>query len=258
MIVLKTFKSKSAMILSVLAIVALGIQSCGDDPDDPSKNLPSENDSEFVGGWQGSMGEFLFFNDGNAKLNSYEFGKWTFDNNTNILATTLDKWQFIVTLTSTDQWAAIAASGTGTYTFDRLGSIEYAYALMAGSSYVSEDGESGVCGNLQRKQVGTNSIGGNKKYTDALEFNGLFGYITFEDDGDDKDNTFKYTLYSLERHVPYRGESYYYLQVQHSGSAVFSDMHSSDKCKLAIKSNSSKSEDIVQHTFTLKNIAQEK
>lgn len=257
--IIKNFKSKSAMILSVLAIGAVGIQSCGDDPDDPKKNLPSENDSEFVGGWQGSMGEFLFFNDGNAKLDN-NFGKWTFDNNTNILATTLDKWQFIVTLTSTDQWAAIAASGTGTYTFDRLSPIEYAYALMKYSSYTSEDGESGVCGGLGHYQIGKNMTGGNKT-TDALRFDGLSGYISFEDDGDGKDNTFKYTLYSLESDsYKYNNKYKYYdyLQFQHRGTAVFSDMHSSTKCKLAIKSDSSKPEDIIQHTFTLKNIAQEK
>lgn len=252
-----TLNFRSAMAVTVLMASAFAFQSCGsDEPDDPKKNLPSENDSEFVGGWQGSMGKLLFFNDGNAKLNGDLFGKWTFDNETKILATTLDAWQFVITLTSDDQWAAIAASGTGTYTFNRLEPVEYAYELMHGATYEAEDGESGVCGSLINERIGTSSF--SVQTTDALQFEGLHGYIAFEDDGDGKDNTFNYTLYSREYKYVYKGSSYYYFQVQHKGTSVFSDMHSSTKCKLDIKSNSSNPENVIQHTFTLKNVASEK
>lgn len=250
------FNIRSAMSMGILLTSAFLFQSCGnDEPADPSKNLPSENDSEFVGGWQGTMGKFLFFNDGNAKLGGDIFGKWTFDNETKILATTLDGWQFVVTLTSEDQWAAIAASGTGTYTFNSLDQVEYAYALMHGATYEAEDGESGVCGSLVHERVGR--YGSADNGTDALQFDGLHGYIELKDDGDDKDNTFNYALYSREYQYAYNGSGYFYFQVQHKGTAVFNNMHSSTKCTLEIKSNSSDAESVIQHTFTLKNAVQE-
>lgn len=247
-------KLSSRFLAAALAVMALTVQSCGSDEPESGKNPPSaggEDVSTFVGGWSGAIGTFIFFNDGNAKLastssNVASFGKWTFGNETNILATTINNWQFFVTLSDSDSWAALSPSGSNSYSFERINKFDYVYTLMRGAAYVADDGEKGTCGGFDSAIL-------DSEYKQALWFPGLNGYIIFNADGDNKDNTFKYALYTREYHISNSGNNYYYFLLQHQGIAEFSNMDSSTKCTLKTTSDHKNSSDVIKHTFTLNN-----
>lgn len=67
----------------------------------------------------------MFYQDGSAKSytrNSFYLekeGKWSFNINTDILATTIDGWQWQVTLVDSDDWAGLALGSASTQLFSR-------------------------------------------------------------------------------------------------------------------------------------------
>lgn len=241
-----------------LAIIALA--SCSKD-DDPTDNNPTDKYSEFVGEWEGDMGDFMFFNDGNAKQisknNKVTFGKWTFDKETRILATTVNDWQFRITLSSNDSWAGANLAGTQTYSFDRKDEDEdYFYDLLLGATCTDETGEVSKVGGFESAHIYVSS---NSNTMEALSFPGLNGYLILtEKEDSEKTHEFNYRLCSREYkyvHSSYN-QGYYYFQTSHNGTAKFTDIYSSSKCKLEIVSTEENKEDVIRHTFIIDNTKQ--
>lgn len=251
--------SKKCLSCAIAALTLIGFSSCSKD-DDPDSNNPTDKFSEFVGEWEGDMGDFMFFNDGNAKQISNNdkvtFGKWTFDKETRILATTVNDWQFQVTLSSNDSWAAANLAGTQTYSFEREDEDEdYFYDLLLGATCTDETGEVTKVGGMESARIHS----GSKESAYGLSFPGLNGYLIFtEKEDSEKTHEFYYRLCSREYRYftsPYN-QSYYYFQTSHSGTAKFTDIYSSTKCKLEIVSDDENKEDIIRHTFIIDNTKQ--
>lgn len=254
------FKTSRIYLASgLMSLAVISLASCS--KDDPTDNNPTDKYSEFVGEWEGDMGDFMFFNDGNAKQisnnNNVTFGKWTFDKDTRILATTVNEWQFHVTLSSNDSWAASNLAGTQTYSFEREDEDEdYFYDLLLGATCTDETGEVSKVGGFETAHSTSSS------YSDSVEglsFPGLNGYLILtEKEDSEKTHEFNYRLCSRE----YRygsgsyDQSYYYFQTSHHGTAKFTDIYSSTKCKLEIVSDNENKEDRVQHTFIIDNTKQ--
>lgn len=240
--------------LMIYAATFLLLASCSSDdgPDNPEDNNPTGAGSDFVGVWEESIGDFVFFKEGYSKLDANNFGKWTYNKDTNILATTNDGWQFMVTLSSKDQWAAIGISSKEkTYTFNRVTGLDAIYAVIKGASYKDENGEQiTMPSHLANYKIGRNGY----KYANAIgELCG--GYVEFIEDDDNNDLTYKYQAYTLESFLPYKGDRIYYFQADMNdrGTAVFSDIYSVEKCKLVMTSSHEKKEDRIIRTFVFDN-----
>lgn len=209
----KKFLHRTIFFTPLLILLLLAV-SCSKDkePDDPSGNLPAELANNFVGAWESSTGSqtFVFFNDGYAKLNGKYFGKWTYNKDTNILATTVNNFQFQITLTSNDEWAAIGISSNKTYSFKRITGANLAYAILNGATVVDLDNKDGEykCSINDR----------------AFSFDVIVGfpgmkYVKFNEDGGE---------YS------YIGYNEYYNSFCR-GKADFKNIYSASECNLKLK-----------------------
>lgn len=134
------------LMVAVFAAVSLGLASCGDDKDEPKKpeeNLP-EATKKFVGYWSNiswsdypNNTDFIFFNDGKCwkiggpkSSGSLERAYWTFDANTNMLATTTaSAFQILVTISTNDAWGGISPNSTNTVTYKKDGMTQLQYLL---------------------------------------------------------------------------------------------------------------------------------
>lgn len=135
-----------ALSVSLFSIAGISCSSDNDNENGPSN--PNQPGSGFVGAWEGEMGYFIFFDGGYAKFtegnvsNYIRWGAWQFNDETNILATTLDNWQFLVTLQAPNDWAAMSLKNEKTYSFERLDDIDCLYAQLIGARLLTTvDGE---------------------------------------------------------------------------------------------------------------------
>lgn len=140
------------MLTTVLVVLAsVSFISCGSDDDDnvtppqgadgttppkggeevesPEDNLPDVARS-FIGYWRNTQSlvsnrDFVFYADGTCDNywtygGGYEkSGYWTFNEETNILATTIDTWQWNVTLSNSEAWAGILYGSEKSQSYNR-------------------------------------------------------------------------------------------------------------------------------------------
>lgn len=244
-----------SMLMSCTAAFIFATACSSDDgPDNKGDNVPTESRNEFVGVWNGSMGQFVFFNDGYSKLGTSNFGKWTYNKDTNILATTNSGWQFLVTLSAENEWAAIGISSKEkTYTFQRVSGVDEIYAIIEGAEYTDMDGKlTTMPTSTVNYQIGTNNT---SRYVDAI--GGLCGgYVEFKEDNDGNDHTYEYQAYTLET-IPigywHSGQKYFAADADDHGTAVFTNLYSAEKCKLVMTSSHKKKEDRITRTFVFDN-----
>lgn len=125
----------------IVTLVCVCFVSCGSDDDNvlskdgdevhsPEDNLPDAART-FVGYWRNSLdnlttsSDFVFYADGICERYSSDGGTyqgqgyWTFNENTNILATTTANWQWTVTLSNSEAWAGVSLGSSKTQTFYR-------------------------------------------------------------------------------------------------------------------------------------------
>lgn len=112
---------KLAFAVFLLSLCVLNFTSCSDDEsiqqeqeqekneENESENNLSEKAQKFVGCWSAQVSayghRFTFFPNGKAIRDSSSKGVWTFDEDSNILATTIENWQFKITLSTNEAWA---------------------------------------------------------------------------------------------------------------------------------------------------------
>lgn len=216
---------------------AFTFQSCGSDGDEPDDYKPTENVNEFVGAWKGSSETIVFFNDACVKEISSRapyFGKWTYNESTKILATTIGGDQWVVTLTGKDAWAGYTVTQSSAVSFDACDAVETAYAIMKGSD-CTRDGETEriPCEMTSDYDGRPGSISGSRPYISALRLGN--GYIRLETDENSNSSKFKYSLYTQQSKVSgYNRLSWF--QLQETGVATFKDMYSASKCTLELVS----------------------
>ncbi len=149
---MKVFKYFAFLML--LGCAPMALTSCGGDDDEPDKtvgvedsNLP-EGAEQFVGLWlnQGGRGyDFFFFQDGTATaydrgtLYVESTGKWSFNKETSILATTIGGWQWQVTLVDDEDWAGIAFDSGVTQSFSKATTLDEIKAILESKHWESTD-----------------------------------------------------------------------------------------------------------------------
>lgn len=103
----------------MLSFCVLSLTSCGDDgsiqqeqennEENELENNLSEKALRFVGCWGAQVSayghQFTFFPNGKAIRDSASKGVWTFNEDSDILATTIENWQFKITLSTNEAWA---------------------------------------------------------------------------------------------------------------------------------------------------------
>ncbi len=124
----------SVKLLLIASILLTAFSSCNKLPEG-SKALDKDS-AQFIGVWAVSSDNpareyayWIFYDDGTAKKviseysysNYYEwksggFGKWSYDKDTKILATTVDLFQVQITMVSENEWSAIGTDGKYHYT----------------------------------------------------------------------------------------------------------------------------------------------
>lgn len=185
----------------------------GDDDDEPetsslADNLPDESKS-YVGLWinQGNKGyDWLFLPDGAAKAFPYDRGSstfapadvgcWTYDSDTNILATDIDSWQWQVTLANDSVWAGLSLGSGTVQTFDREESLLYYFLAFTCSTSWEEYADSTlILGTSSSEYISR----GNYQSCISIQssstiYVGNSKYLSISEDDNDTDHTFAYTL----------------------------------------------------------------
>lgn len=158
---MKRFGFTSFFLFSVAVFGCLCLVGCsggddGDGPDTddqtPENNLP-EASRKFLGAWKGypdkgKMLDIVFLADGTVKCRrehlNVSAGSWTFNPETDILATTVDK-QWTVTLSNENSWAGISIESVShSYSFRRDESANTIYLLLANTEWSDGDRELAV------------------------------------------------------------------------------------------------------------------
>ena len=238
-----------SLILSVLTFAACG----GNDDDDvlssdeevvstsPEDNLADEAKA-FVGYWnnQDSKGyDWLFLGDGVCKANKYTYdpgyykitGYWSYDTETGILATTIDNWQWYITLSNSEAWVGISVSSESSCTFKNYtsstsGNIYYFREFICGTGWKNASDSTLTLGVGKYHYIGSSS-----NYKDLVSGHAIGGsddlknyeVIAFKNDDDYSDFTFSYTLYTA-------GSSKFY--TKGSGTVTLSNPTSSTSAVL--------------------------
>lgn len=191
-------------LLSSIYFIGNCIVACSSDSNDdiqtPENNLP-EASKAFVGYWEDNSStikavDFLFYADGTGKMwNDYNSvlteGYWTFNETTSILATTMNSWQFEVTLSNADAWAGISLGSATSKNYSRGSNFEAIKLILKYSSWKADSQTL----NIFKYLSGTIVPDIPDKYMNATEC----GYILsmYEDDiTDDFRIKYKLSLYS--------------------------------------------------------------
>lgn len=210
------FKLSVASSLTTLLLLVCLVTSCGkdNDPDDPNSNLPAGVAKEFVRAWKSTTGSLtlVFYNDGYVKQDGQYFGKWTYNKETNILATTVNNLQFQITLTSDNEWAAICISNNLVYTFKRITGGDLAKAILDGATAINLDDENRES-HCSVKFYMIDGLPG-MYYVSFSEENGEYEYDEYYVNGSGKKNWIS------------------------SGKAGFKNMVSATSCRLTLKRTS--------------------
>ena len=138
----KSFLRKGTKVLTVVLLTTLGMQfvSCSKSDDDSNQlenNLPDAAQA-FVGYWtttgyNGTSG-FVFFPNGTCWKTYYAGcsaeGFWTYNESTMILATTIEDYQWQITLSNSESWAGIYIAPNKAVSFSRSSDVEYRSLLF--------------------------------------------------------------------------------------------------------------------------------
>lgn len=216
--------------LLLIAGVLLTSLSCDKLPED-SKALDKDS-AQFIGVWAVSSDNpdrkyayWIFYDDGTAKKviseysysNYYEwksggFGKWSYDKETKILATTVDLFQVQITMFSENEWSAIGTDGKYHYTGTLYKGSEIArlYMFLIGTKW-----RGSKYGQLEIGAPFSGYAGKNSSiYINTLWFNTPSGIKEAETDFwtnlyiSDYDNQIHYSLFRRYYSTKYGREQY--------------------------------------------------
>ena len=144
----KSFLRKGAVAFAgmlVFITTNMMLVSCNQ-PDDTYNegNLPNAARA-FVGCWSSndynsSSRDFVFFPDGTCWLSNSSEGYWTYNESTMILATTIDGYQWHVTLSNSEVWTGIDVNKGTVKTFKKSAE-KYRSLLFSKYSWNSSKGE---------------------------------------------------------------------------------------------------------------------
>lgn len=165
--------------------VSLASLSCEKQPDTPKLDKEA---AQFVGIWAVSSDNpdkkfayWVFYDDGTAKkiISPYDYssnwdwkdggtGKWTYDKDTKILATTVDLFQVQITMFSKEEWSAIGTDGKYHYTGKVFSKNEEdrLYLLLIGTKWIGSKYGEITIGSSLSAYLGKNST----IYDNALWF----------------------------------------------------------------------------------------
>lgn len=179
------------------------------DSNSPEDNLPEETKA-FLGYWESSNDNYLFFADGicwRIPYNSYnpnnftpEKGYWTYDNSTKILATTINQWQ--VTLSNPLAWTGISLVNEKVETFEKVTApLDYIHPILTNSSW-EESPDSVLNINCRESKTGghlSNFTGYriNKNINNSINLKSA-EYIELKEDKNTEDYIFIYNLKKYE------------------------------------------------------------
>lgn len=152
------FVTDTTKLILISMSFLLCMSSCSNSSDEgtdsgntsDNSNL-SETSKKFLGFWQYSITNthiFAFFSDGTAWHhylgNSYTnrtWGQWTYNETTNILATTVASWQFSVTGIFDNVWTAVTLSTSSVINASRASAYNvFYYYLLNEATWTTEDG----------------------------------------------------------------------------------------------------------------------
>lgn len=181
------------------------------DSNSPEDNLPEETKA-FLGYWESSNDNYLFFADGicwRIPYNSYnpnnftpEKGYWTYDNSTKILATTINQWQ--VTLSNPLAWTGISLVNEKVETFEKVTApLDYIHPILTSSSW--EESPDSVL-NIEYLEYRHDYNPPEYRYTSDFEGYRIgysinlnsAKYIEILEDNNTEDYIFKYNLREFE------------------------------------------------------------
>ena len=228
----------------ILGVTASCLLSCSSDddggiatneqnkPDSPEDNLPEES-KVFVGYWDDESTttkavDFLFFTDGTGRIygnynNTINEGYWTFNANTAILATTMNNWQFQVTLSNNEAWSGVSLGTTTAKTYRRGANLDMARALIRESSWKADDLTLIVSGDSKPSGTVLPELIGSRRYKN----------ITLLEDDNTDDYTFKYEI-NGEYLTSYRGEEYYRSYEAGTGTIAIENPYSPSKTRIVL------------------------
>lgn len=148
---MKTINFKDAFILLAFTLFTLCTSSCSkEDAEDTDIELPGDNDDSdndevlsselkpFIGVWDRESGanyptRWVFYADqtcsGKFKGGSSPRGQWGFSSKDNILSTTVNGWQYLITLKTDSHWSGVSLGGSNTVSFYRPKHWENEFAL---------------------------------------------------------------------------------------------------------------------------------
>lgn len=246
-------KIQNLFTLLIPLVIGTSFIACSSDDDDstsvsesPEDNLP-EGAKAFVGYWDDasttiSAIDFIFFTDGTGEMwhdysDALYNGYWTFDSNTSILATTMNSWQFQVTLSNDEAWTGVSLGSSTAKTFNRGSNVNMAKMLLRGTSWSEADTltltfpkkithyDAYLSGTILPKLPSSSSVS-------------YYGYVLFslsEDDNTD-DYTFKYSIsYRYYRYKGTHNESTGYNTTKAgSGTITIENPYTPSKTKITL------------------------
>lgn len=147
----------------------------------PEGNLPDAAKA-FVGCWSSndynnsSSYRFVFFPDGTCWFSNSSEGYWAYNESTMILATTIDGYQWQVTLSNSEVWTGIDINRGTVKTFKK--SVEeFRSLLFSKYSWSDSDGEINLT-HLQKGEFRISYSSDNKKYSfSTKEMKDDFTYV---------------------------------------------------------------------------------
>lgn len=235
---MKTFNSLGMAL--IMSMFCLSLNSCGGDDDGnpgnettnggsetPEDNLP-EASKTFVGYWLDSYSgttfrysNWIFYENGICQQNYYYMGSlsestkgyWTYNPKTSLLATTVNAWQWQITISNNESWAGITPN-------------KHSFSLNKAANYrYFQD-----CLEYHKWETETNKIVEN---VSSLLESSYPGYLNIEEDENTEDFIFKYTFKDFNR-------------VYDTGTITVTNPYHSTKCQLTIKGN-------IKQTLTIYN-----
>lgn len=226
---MKKLFSFNKLAIAMVALLSVGFVSCGDDDENvtpapnngeevakPEDNLP-EKTRAFVGYWRNSQTDseaccdFLFLPDGKClryRTSDGSFideGYWTFDENTNILATTVGGWQWQVTLSNSATWAGFSIASSTTQSYNR-DDARYALYFIQNTNW--------VCGEEYQIKLGTVFMSGiyesvnDKKYWATKNVAISFGSNEFPTSLTGRSNYLSEGIYMELKNVTFTGSTF--------------------------------------------------
>lgn len=134
----------SMSVIMMVAILSVGVASCGDDEIEPQKEdpqHPNESDVDylpqsslqFVGYWHGNGNnyDFLFlptgvcfqYNNWNSKW--IGDGHWSFNPETSLLSTTISNYSWVINIVTENDWSGVRFGGKGAQSYSRSEYLSY-------------------------------------------------------------------------------------------------------------------------------------